>query len=1139
MLRRVFRLVLPCLYLVAAMFAQDTRGKVRGVINDSSQAVVAGANITLRNDNTGVQSTAQSNQVGQYLFDFINPGNYTLTVELTGFRRFVQRNILVQSRGDVTVNATLELGTVGETVTVEAAPVSVQFNTATMALTIDQKMANNLPIIHRNPFLLVSLNPATVIRSSTEQSPFHHWAASQFDVGGNTNTKNDIILDGAPSMTTQKSSYTPPMDAVSEVNLQQNSADAEFGHSAGGILSVQMKSGTNEWHGSAYYLGRNPRLNAVANSIDRAPNLTRQNVWGATAGLPILKNKLFTFFSYEGWKTKDPKTTNITLPTAAERTGNFSQSRTISGGLRQIFDPWTTQVNGNTVTRTPFAGNIIPASRIDPVSAKFMADIWQPNNPGDDITGVNNFRAGYGENIKYWNLSDRVDYNINDRWKTFFRYSQFKTFVDQDDYTGSRAQPVTGSTRHSISLAGDTVWTINPTTVFNIRGGYNAIVDSFGVPSALLKESDLAAFWGNNTWYKPYLAELPAIYYPGLTVRSNSTGSFGRSGFWFQEPKSYNVQSKISKNHGKHYFKVGGEFRKEIVAASRPRPMAFDFRPDLTADTFLAPNLRERGDAWATFLIGALDQNSSIQSIPIQRPHAAFYGFYFHDDYKITQRLTINLGLRYEYYGSLTDPQDRMSRFLDLTNPIPEFQGANAPRLPAEVSALRTAAPIYNGAWVFTDSGTRTVWNAQKDLFLPRAGMAYRLNNRTALRAGWARYIVPSTLVDGLNILGSVPYPGFDASTTTIAPIQGVPQQRFSDPYPGGLVEIVGKRLGRYTNLGGSTTYYQQNFRNGVNDRMNLSLQRELPGRVVADITYFVNLGRNHPYTRNINQIDPRIGYQNGTRVTQSVLNPFFNILPSDKFPGQLRTQRNVPVSTLLAPYPQYSSLAETLRGRSRNRYHALQMQFQRPFTNGFNFVIGYNYNRERNEEIYDEQDAFLDNLTFQPASNARHRLTGGGIYEIPVGRGRKYMTDAPKVADWILGGWSLSGIMTYNTGTFLRFGSALELRNPVIDNPTRDRMFDPTALIRLPAFTRRQNPLQYPNLTGPSFRNIDLTLAKEFKATERVGVELRMEAYNFTNSFMGNNPDTNVNNSTFGRITTQKPGYFGRQLQYSLRLRW
>jgi hypothetical protein len=1137
--RRIIVSALAVYVLAGLLPAQDTRGRVQGIVTDPSQAVVSGAVVTLSNDNTGVQTNQATNQVGQYIFDFVLPGRYTVSVQLSGFRTFTQRNVLVQSRGDVTVNAQLEVGTVGESVTVDAAPVAVQFNTSTMSLTLDTKMANDLPIIHRNPFLLVSLNPATVIRSTTEQSPFHHWAASQFDVGGSTNTKNDIILDGAPSMTAQKSSYTPPMDAVQEVNLQQNAVDAEYGHSAGGVLSVQMKSGTNDFHGTAYYLGRNPALNAVADSISHRANLTRNHVYGGTLGNPIKKNKVFNFFSYEGWRTIEPRISQMTMPTDLQRQGDFSQALTASGALRPIYDPWSTRLEGNTVIRMPFAGNRLPQDRIDPVAARMMQDFWSPNGPGTDASGVNNFVTGYGENIKYWNLSDRVDWNISDKWKVFGRYSLFRTFVDQDDFTGgSLAQPVTGSERHSQTFSGDAVWTINPTTVFNIRGAYNAIVDSFGVPSYKLQESDLASFWSSR-WYTPYLAELPDIYYPGITVQALSNATMGRSGYWYQEPKSYNVQGKISRSQGRHYIKMGADYRKELVEASRPQPMFFQFSPALTADTFNNPNTRERGDAWATFLLGGLDQNSRISSIPIQKPRTDFVGLFIHDDLKLTQRLTLNLGLRYEYMTAMRDPEDRLSRFLDLTNPIPEFQGANAPQMPAQVAALRQSAPAYNGAWVFTDSGNRSSWNAQKALLLPRAGFAYRVNNLTAIRAGFARYVVPPTLTDGLNILGSVPYPGFDARTDTLPLLQGVPQQRLSDPYPGGLVEVVGKRLGRYTNLGNATTWYRQDFNAGVNDRINLTLQRQLPLAFVLDLTYFVNIGRHHPYNRDINQVDPRIGFAVGNAINQQVPNPFFEVLGADQFPGQLRTQRNVSVATLLRPYPHYQALTETLIGDRRNRYQAIQMQVQRPFTNGFNLVLGYNYNRERNEEFYDNVDNFLENLTFQPASNARQRITAASIYQIPFGRGRQFMNNSHRMVDAVLGGWALSGIFTYNTGTFLRFGGALADGDPTLDNPTRDRWFDTSRVRVLPAFTRRENPLQYPRLTGPSFRNIDVTMAKEFQVTEKLGFEIRMEAYNLTNSFMGANPSTDPNAGTFGRIATQKAGYFGRQFQYSGRFRW
>jgi hypothetical protein len=1126
---------------VAIAPAQDTRAKVQGIVKDSSGAVIVGSAVTLLNNNTGVRAQQATNQLGQYLFDFVLPGDYTVTVEMAGFKQFVQHNVLVQARADVTVNAVLDIGNTRETVTVEATPVAVQFNTSSMALTIDTKMANSLPVINRNPFLLIAMNPAVVVNSTNEQSPYHHWAANQFDVGGNTDRKNDIILDGAPSMTTQKSSYTPPMDAVQEINLQQNSVDAEFGHSAGGVISMQMKSGTNEFHGTAYYLGRNPAVNALADRITRGKNLTRQNVWGITNGNPIKHNKLFNYFAYEGWRTIEPKSVLYTMPTAAEAAGDFSKSLNTQGALRTIYDPYTTQTNGSTVTREPFAGNVIPSSRFDPTSKKMLGDLWKPNAPGSGPTGVNNFLAGYANRFKYWNMMDRVDWNVNDKLKVFGRYNQFRTFTKWDDFTGGApAQPVDGSKRHSLNFSGDVVYMLSSSTVLNVRGAFNAIVDSFGVPEATLKAADLEKFWPGNAWYKSYLADLPDIYYPGVTVRAASTTSLGKTGYWYQEPDSYNIESKVSKNIGRHYMKFGGEYRKEKVNAARPKPMSFDFRPALTANTYNNPNTALSGDGWASFLLGVLDDNSTISSIPIQRPRVDFVGFFVQDDFKLTPNLTLNVGLRYEYFTPMRDPEQRLSRYLDLTSAIPELSGANAPQLPDQATALRTGAPIYNGAWIFTDKDHLGSWNPPKGLFMPRVGVAWRINNNTALRVGWARFIVPATLTTGLDILGSVPYPGFDATSTTIAPLQGIPQERLSDPFPGGLVPITGKRFGRYTNLGSATTWYQQDFTPGVNDRLNISVQRQWPGRVISDITFFTNTGRSHPYNWDINQIDPRIGYRVGNAVTASVRNPFYNLLPADKMPGQLRTQQNIAVSELLRPYPQYNGLTETLRGGLANRYRSLQMQFQRPFANGFNFSVGYNYNNSKNQEFYDAQDNFTQTLTWQPARNSRHRITGGTVYQFPFGKGRKFLAHGNPFVDAVLGGWATTVVATYNSGSYLRFGGMLADGNPVLDHPTSERWFDTSKLKILPPFTRRTNPLQFEGLKGPRFVNVDATLAKEFPVIrERLKFELRGEAYNLFNAFTGTDPDVSVTSATFGKITAQRAGLFGRQIQYSGRFIW
>ena len=288
----------------AVLHAQDYRAKVQGTVNDSSGAVIPGSQVTLSNVNTGISTRKTANDAGQYIFDLVEPGTYTLIAEQTGFGRFQQENFTVQVRADVTINPVLTAGGVAEQVTVSEAVVAVKFNTSGVDLTIDRKMLTDLPILGRNPFRLALLDPSVVDRGWGANNPFDMWGAATIDVGGGTNGKIDLLLDGSPLGMTNKASYAPPMDAVQEFTVQTNSVDAEFGNSAGGTMSLSMASGTNQVRGTAYYFGRHPSLNAVSDAISRTPNFVRNHIGGVTLGNPIVKNKLFTFTAYEQWRTR-------------------------------------------------------------------------------------------------------------------------------------------------------------------------------------------------------------------------------------------------------------------------------------------------------------------------------------------------------------------------------------------------------------------------------------------------------------------------------------------------------------------------------------------------------------------------------------------------------------------------------------------------------------------------------------------------------------------------------------------------------------------------------------------------------------------------------------------------------------------
>ncbi len=1123
--------------------AQDYRAKVQGVVTDTSQAAVMGAKVVLANVQTGVESVKFSGETGQYMFDFVEPGVYNLTVEAAGFSKFLQQNVQVQVRADVTVDASLKVGSLSETVTVTEVAAGVQFNSSTMDMTIDRRMLNDLPTQQRNPFSLALLDPATVNRYTATRYPFYMWSSSRMDVGGGTDMKNDLQLDGAPLQIGQKGSYSPPMDAVQEFTVQQNAVDAEFGHSDGGVLSVGMKAGTNEFHGTAYYFGKNPALNAVSNSVARTPNQTRNHIWGGTLGNPIRKNRLFTFTAYEQWKTRDPLNRLYTLPNELERGGDFSQSLNSSGGLRTIYDPYTTRLEAGKVTRTPFAGNRIPASLMDPTSLRMLKDIWLPSSQGDDITHSNNFKIGYSSDINYWNFSNRTDWNISDNWKTFVRYSRFRTAVGEQNYTpnNSRAQTNgSAAAMNSLNLAGDTVYTLNASTVLSGRFSYGYLNDDYNAPDSIIGEKGLAEFWPNNPWYKPYIKDIPAIYYPALIFPGNTPNStansptFGKANYFWQHPATYNFSGKISRNQGRHYLKGGADVRLLRSDAVRPNLMYFNFMPDLTADTYVSPNTRLSGDPWATFLLGALGSGSQAQYIPRQKPQFNFYGVYLNDDFKLSRSLTVTLGLRWEYQSGPRDPEDRLSRYLDLTNPIPEMQ-TTPPKMPADPAAWRGKPYSFTGAWIFTDSDHRSMFQTRKVNLMPRAGMALRVSAKTSLRAGFARYMVlPEMMVD---TLGSLAYPGFDATTTVVAPLQGVPQASLSNPFPSTnpLIMPVGKGYGRYTNLGGNAVWNQYNLRPAVSDRLNVSLQRELRGRILADVTYFLNVGRDLPYSWNLNMADPAIGYQYKTALTQTVPNPFYQFSTPDKFPGQLRNQANVAKGSLLGPYPQYLSVQQNNTNGIRDRYHSLQIRVQRAIGAGAMFTAAYNYARQKSYNYFNDDDTYARKFTWLNSNMPRHRLSAAGSYNLPFGKGRPFLNQMHPVVNAIFGGWATSSLLSFNSGNFLRFGGALVDGNPIIPNPTRERWFDGSKFTRLPAYTPRTNPYQYEGLTGPRNWNLDTTLSKFFSFSERKRLEFRFEAYNLTNSFIPSNPDVNVVSPTFGRCTNQANR--GRELQYTVRL--
>ncbi|MEO8128045.1 MAG: TonB-dependent receptor [Bryobacteraceae bacterium] len=1158
--RKVFLLLFTAGLFAFHLNAQEYRGRIQGTITDTSKAAIPGATVTLTNVKTGVPAVRQANEVGHYLFDLVEPGTYTVNVEYTGFSRFVQENVVLQQRGDVSVDAMLKTGDVRDTVTVTAEATVVQFNTGKLETTVDSKLTSTVPQLYRTPFLLATLDPSVEKNDyGSEYMPYHSWGPNQQRVGGGQNFTNDLQVDGASVTIGYKTGYVPSPDMVQEVNVQQNAVDAEYGHSAGSAISLTLKSGTNEYHGTGFYQGQYPWANALENRIYRTENLGRNHMFGGTLGHPILRNKLFNFVAYEGWRQTDPQTLINTLPTELERKGDFSQSLNTAGGLRTIYDPWSTQVSadGSVVTRTPFPGNIIPANRLDPVAVGYASHLWQPNSAGIGPYHINNYSVALPIKFPFVNFTDRVDYQVSDKLRISGRFSMFQTHITTSNPTGSDYfVSDRGSQRDSKSVSADMTYTLNPRTVLNIRGEYHDFIDA-AKPATTFTTDGWAKIWPNSSFFKQVFQD-PSV--PVLLPRMSITGTDGSTrnfnmgpggGYWDQRPTADGIDIKLAQQRGSHYLKVGFETRgnrsPQGLILSNP---GFGFNATPTASTYVNPNTTLSGDGFATFLIGAVaptnggasDWDSSGTSMPainFLNPSSRFYSGFVNDDWKISRKLTLNLGLRYEFEQSWREEKDRSVRPLDLTSAIPELQGANAPVMPDQVKQFYQGTWTFNGAFQFTDSNNRGQWNSSSGSWSPRIGIAYRLNDKSSLRAAYGRYVTP--WIQGTTDFNNLTTPGFTSYTGAPPLVQGVPQMSLQNPFPSAypVIPAYQKTLGRYTGLGDSISYYQGNRPRQTSDRFNFSIQRQLPENIVLDVTYYLNLSSFvFDTTRNVNMVDPNVAYQYKDAVNKSVPNPFYNILTVDKFPGSLRYQQNVSILSLMRPSPQYGDLS-VIDGQSGGdmRYQSLQIKAQKNFSKGYSLLLGYNYHYEQDQRLYDDRAVYAQAYSWIDSDASRHRLSLAGSWELPFGQGRHFLTAAPRVLDAIIGGWNLTPVATWRSGRYIQFGGLVVNGDPHVSNPGPNGWFNTSVFSPLPAYTPRSNPWLYSGLTGPGQFIVNVSLVKAFHITERLRFDLRADSFNALNSMTWADPNTSVYSSTFGRSTDQLQNTFGRRTQLGLRL--
>ncbi len=1159
------------LFLHAPAAAQDYRARVQGVVLDSSAALVTGATVTLTNVATGVKDTRKTDSTGHYLFDLVQPGTYTVEMESAGFTKSVHEDVLVQSRADITVDATMQVGATKDTIVVQDTGGQVEFNSVKEEITLDTKLVADLPNFGRNPFLLATVDPSVTFEEGASNRPMDAWGSNGLRIAGGQEFSNDLQVDGSPVTIGLKGSYVPNVASVGEVNIQKNAVDAEFGNSSGGIVSIALKAGTNTFHGDGWYLGRYPWANALEDRHYRTVNEGRQQEGGFDLGNPIKKNKLFNFFSFEKWQISAPGNVTASVPTAAEVTGNFSQSKIADGSPLQIYDPFSSTLGANgVVTRTPFANSIIPIGQQDPVAAKMLADLkLAPNRTPDDPTGLNNYVASAPTHAPYYNYSDRVDYNFSDKLRLNGRVGRFVYSTRPTNPTGSLLyqNALSGQNDEAYQFAGTATYTLSSHTVIDIHGDWHSFVDEGLPPVSVPGYNWQDLYAGQSTLLKAVVVPgmVNSIRPPRIVISSDSVWSdlvnFGDAeGYWYSHPEAHSIHAKVLHSFQSHFVKLGVEYRYQygkslVMTNSGFNSVAASTAASTAAFPWTNPDTAHSGNGYASFLVGALGDpqdyyqgwavGSLIHQTVLSTPVSNFWSYYFNDDWKVGRRLTVTLGLRYEYEEPWTDHLNRGSRGVDLSQTNPDL-AANPPQIdPATLALVKQyySGPLNltQGVWQFSSSSHPGMWNVLKTEFLPRVGVAYRLNDKTALRAAYARWAHP-WVQQGRGITGSLMdavYPGFNQDQAPAPMLQGVPQVTLSNPFPASapLIAAPGQSNGADYGLGSSQEYWYQNRPKDTTDRINFGMERQLPFGLVGKATYFVNFTHDLAYTSYPNMMNPALSYQYQAALNTQVSNPFYLYGTPTTFPGPLRYQQTVALSQLMVPYPQYGTLSVDYTPGLSVHYQSIQFDVQRPFRNGLSLYVAYNYHVEMDQYFYDDIAQYEKKWSWQTDSRPRHRISEAANWELPIGKGKPFLSDISRGLDLVVGGWNVGTLATWNSGAFVGFGNMLQVSDPTKNIPS-GAYFNPAAFQILPAYTHRTNQNYYSGITGPGYFNLDGSLNKAFTIAERYRVRLEMNAFNALNHFAITGPVTDISNLTqFGYSPgTELANTFGRRLEMGLR---
>ncbi len=1129
--------------VAAAVWGQTYTASVRGTVTDSSQAAVPNARITATDVDRNVAYATTSDTSGRYIFPALPPAQYLVSVEAPGFRKTTRPAFRLEVQQQATVDVELTVGDV--TTVVEVAASATLLNTTSPALgqVVESRFLMTAPLSTRNPLSLIMLAPGIVSTGS----------GTNFVSSGVRNNASEVLMDGAPLTGIEQNGgvtdvkYTPTVDVIEEFKIQTNFFSSEFGNSGGTVINMVSKSGTNEIHGVGYYFRRDNAVNAN-NWFSNArggtlPDSTRDN-YGGTIGGPVYlpklyngKNRTFFFADYDRVQASSATTALGSVPTAQQLGGDFSDTRLNNGALVPLFDPYSTFTDANgTVLRNPLAGNLVPLSRQDPIARNFLKYFPAPNQPGDRFTRNNNWYAE-GSNLSAGNKIDgKVDHNVSEKQRFTARYGVDWGWSTPANLTGNISHNANPGYSRSQNFAIDYTRTHSPTTIINARAGVLRVksirdplstgfdATTLGLPKSMIDATGVMAF-------------------PSFSAQYRAMGAGGYAIIHRYEDV-YQYMGAITKIQGGHTIKTGAEFRKLHLNYFQPNTPngSFTFTRGVTSQN---PTISTstQGDGLASALLGW--GSGGVVSIDYPTCQSAgYFGTYVNDDWRVTRRLTLNLGLRYDFDIPRTDRFDRIN-WLDLGAPSPI----------ADVPAVKAVFPNMKGLMRFADDSNRTPYDGDYNNVQPRFGFAYALDSKTSLRAAYGLFYV----VSRHTVKGEVGTAfGFTDSSIPWTLDSGLTRYAtFSNPWPAGLTFPPGRNPAAFLGMGAGSPLPKDD--NPQYQQWSFSIQREVPGRGVVEVNYAGTKG-THLYfgsgdiVSQLNTLDPiywNLGRgTSGTGLNASVPNPFFGVITNPTVTNYNRS--TIQLNRLLRPFPEYSSAGgyRASRNIGNSIYHALQIKYEKRFSHGLSMLSHYTISKmiSDSDSSGTDVDWLAGGSSVQDLKNLRNerslavfdrpqRLVVSLDYQLPVGRGRAFGKSLNRIVDAVIGGWEMMGTLTASSGSPLGITqSASNLwqgnqRPNLVGDPSRpgsprdklNNYFNVDAFQSVGPDLMGSTPRFLPSYRGPSLINEDVTLMKNFAIQERKSVQLRLEAYSATNSPQWNNPGAGFapGSSSFGQISS------------------